>query len=76
MKEEVSLKEENTMNKCIGCGKKLQNKDASKDGYTPLIDAKYCQRCFKLTHYGISEKLQEPKSAEKIIDHINNNRCY
>ncbi len=42
--------------KCIGCGIPLQNTDSKKDGYTPKdINGKeelYCQRCFRVSHYG------------------------
>ena len=39
------------MNKCIGCGITLQNKDKNFKGYTPNLDNKYCERCFKTIHY-------------------------
>ena len=40
------------MKKCIGCGSILQNEDSNKLGYTPNLNQDYCQRCFRLTHYG------------------------
>lgn len=40
------------MNKrCKGCGAILQNTNADFNGFTPKLDAEYCQRCFRLTHY-------------------------
>ncbi len=37
--------------KCKGCGIIIQNNDPNTLGYSPKIDSKYCQRCFRLTHY-------------------------
>ena len=64
------------MSKCIGCGKTLQNTDEKKDGYTPILDkeAKYCKRCFRLKHYGESNKLNMPKSDDEIIGFVNKNK--
>lgn len=56
------------MNKCLGCGAILQNKDKSKVGYTPktnIEDTKYCERCFKITNYN-----------EKFITKLNNINNY
>lgn len=39
------------MNKCAGCGAVLQTDDSLKEGYTSNINNKYCERCFKITHY-------------------------
>ena len=40
------------MTKCKGCGVELQYTDSQKLGYAPKTDASYCQRCFRLNHYG------------------------
>lgn len=37
---------------CKGCGTLMQFDDPEKLGYSPKQDADYCQRCFRLTHYG------------------------
>ena len=37
--------------RCIGCGVTLQNEDKQRIGYTPKLDAAYCQRCFRIQHY-------------------------
>lgn len=37
---------------CLGCGITLQDQDRSQLGYTPKLEADYCQRCFRLIHYG------------------------
>ena len=39
------------MNKCLGCGTLLQNTDSSLEGYVKDLNNKYCERCFKITHY-------------------------
>lgn len=36
---------------CKGCGVVLQQKDKTKIGYTPKMEADYCQRCFRIRHY-------------------------
>lgn len=36
---------------CIGCGVELQNEEKDNIGYTPKLDAEYCQRCFRIQHY-------------------------
>lgn len=65
------------MNKiCFGCGIKLQFKDNTKLGYVPeekYEDSKYCQRCFRLMHYGKVASACEPKSSEDIIKTVNKN---
>lgn len=37
--------------RCIGCGVELQNEDKQRLGYTPKLEADYCQRCFRIQHY-------------------------
>lgn len=36
---------------CKGCGVVLQQDDKTKLGYTPKIEAQFCQRCFRIRHY-------------------------
>lgn len=67
------------MNKCVGCGAILQAKDLSAPGYvieSKLNDAKYCQRCFKITNY--NEKIIMPLEHinKYIIDEINKHKKY
>lgn len=38
--------------KCKGCGITLQYDDPNALGYTPKKESEYCQRCFRLRHYG------------------------
>lgn len=47
------------MKKCKGCGIELQNSNNKIPGYTVNLEQDYCQRCFRLTHYGDVEKLAE-----------------
>ena len=59
---------------CYGCGSKLQYKDLDKEGYIPkdkYDEGGYCQRCFKLIHYGINNSSNTPKSIEQIISAVN-----
>lgn len=61
---------------CFGCGSKLQSKNIDDLGYVPeekLETAEYCQRCFKLSHYGVTTKSDKPKNAKDIINSINKN---
>ena len=37
---------------CKGCGTLMQFEHPDQLGYSPKQDAEYCQRCFRLTHYG------------------------
>lgn len=65
--------------KCIGCGSIIQHEDKNKIGYAPIPksgEAKYCERCFKITHY--NEKLILPLENinEYIIDEVNKNSKY
>ena len=39
------------MSKCVGCGISMQDSNKNALGYTPNIDNKYCERCFKTIHY-------------------------
>jgi 30S ribosome assembly GTPase len=62
------------MNKiCYGCGAKLQTKDATLPGYIPKEkeNGSYCQRCFRLIHYGINNETNAPKSIASLINSIN-----
>ena len=61
---------------CYGCGSKLQYADKEKNGYVrkeKINDAKYCERCFKMIHYGENIKNKEPKTIDEIIKTLNKN---
>lgn len=40
------------MNKCLGCGSILQDKEPDKLGYTSNINSNLCERCFRIKNYG------------------------
>lgn len=58
------------MNRCIGCGIKLQNSNKDNLGYTKDLKNKYCERCFKTIHYN-EERIVNNIDNYKIIDKVN-----
>ncbi len=60
------------MIKCAGCGAILQNVDPLKEGYTLYLENKFCERCFRITHYN-DYILSDKNNSEyyKKIDEIN-----
>lgn len=57
------------MKKCKGCGITLQNKDKGLIGYVVDLQQDYCQRCFRLSHYGdISNLKTNYVTNEKILN--------
>ena len=57
---------------CKGCGIKLQSIDKDKLGYTPKENAEYCERCFRITHYGdLTVSMRKGIDADKVIKEIN-----
>ena len=46
------------MKKCKGCGIELQTKDKLGIGYVVDMKQDYCQRCFRLSHYGDTNHLK------------------
>jgi len=64
---------------CFGCGVHIQYSDKNKDGYVPeekYENSDYCQRCFRIMHYGDYKKAVEPKSIKSIINTVNKNAKY
>lgn len=60
------------MKKCQGCGAVLQSDAPKMIGYTPKIEALYCQRCFRLKHYNDSMvSYRESIEADDILKEIN-----
>lgn len=58
--------------KCKGCGIELQNEDSTALGYTPRLDGGYCQRCWKLRHYGdVVVSMRQGIPPESVLDKIN-----
>lgn len=61
------------MKKCKGCGEILQYEHKSMLGYAPSEDFDYCQRCFRLTHYGDTSKVSKKfTSNDDIIESYKN----
>jgi ribosome biogenesis GTPase YqeH len=57
---------------CKGCGVKLQNEDQSALGYVPTLDSSYCQRCYKLRHYGdVTISMQQGIESSQTLEKIN-----
>lgn len=64
---------------CFGCGVKLQCDDETKEGYireSKYDTSVYCERCYKISHYGEYKTVSEPKGIESIINTINKNAKY
>ena len=63
------------MNKiCFGCGAKLQCDNKEEIGFIPkekIDNSTYCQRCFRIIHYGEEKSVLTPKSINSIINNIN-----
>lgn len=63
------------MKKCKGCGVVLQIDNPKKTGYITNLEQDYCQRCFRLTHYGDTKALNleiiNNKDTFKIYDKYN-----
>ena len=58
---------------CKGCGVRLQNEDPKALGYVPSLDSSYCQRCYKIRHYGdltinMQQGIENTETLEKIND--------
>ena len=68
------------MNKvCFGCGSILQSDNELNPGYIPekkLDTAKYCKRCFRLTHYGEISNNELEKSTKSILDNVNKDSSF
>lgn len=63
------------MKKCKGCGVTLQFKDVNLAGYTKDDSFDYCQRCFRLTHYGDIKHLKKDlKTNKELKDFYNDNK--
>lgn len=57
---------------CKGCGVKLQNDDPKAVGYVPTLDSQYCQRCYRLRHYGdVTINMQQGIETNATLEKIN-----
>lgn len=60
------------MKKCKGCGIPLQTKDREGIGYVVDLEQDYCQRCFRLSHYGDTNHIRTNHvTNEKILSIYN-----
>ncbi len=55
------------MKKCRGCGITLQTQNENSVGYVKDINQCYCQRCFRLSHYGDVSNLHNNYVTNKTI---------
>ncbi len=63
--------------KCKGCGSIMQSQNASMEGFVRLNmydKADYCERCFKITHYGEYSVLDKKIDTDGIIRNINSDK--
>ncbi len=59
---------------CIGCGSPLQTTDKKAPGYINekvLEKSLYCERCFKITHYGEATIIDKQQDVNLLIKEIN-----
>ena len=57
---------------CKGCGVELQNEDPEALGYVPRLDATYCERCYKISHYGqVTISMQQGIESSQTFEKIN-----
>ena len=64
--------------KCIGCGALLQYTYPSMEGYVKkevYEKSKYCERCFKIKHYGKLDVIEIKKDFLSMIKNIRNAEC-
>ena len=63
--------------KCIGCGSILQSEYVDKEGFVKsnVYDkSEYCERCFKIIHYGEYSVLDKKIDTDGIIRNINSDK--
>ncbi|MGN1405625.1 MAG: GTPase [Erysipelotrichaceae bacterium] len=64
-----------SIKKCKGCGAFLQDDNPQKVGYSVNPEQDYCQRCFRLTHYGDNRLLKlKDVSNDEIYDIYRENK--
>ena len=63
--------------KCIGCGSILQSSNVDMEGFVKsnVYDkSEYCERCFKIIHYGEYSVLDKKIDTDGIIRNINSDK--
>lgn len=59
------------MNKCLGCGIKMQNHNKEELGYVENLENDVCERCFRLKNYGEYKKVTlKNEDFNQILDTI------
>ena len=57
---------------CKGCGIVLQNTDEKALGYVPKLEADYCQRCYRIRHYGdVTVDMKQGIDSDQTLKKIN-----
>ncbi|MEG0328835.1 MAG: ribosome biogenesis GTPase YqeH [Longicatena sp.] len=57
---------------CKGCGVVLQTEDKTSIGFTPKIEADYCQRCFRIRHYDdVVISMKQGIDSDVVLNKIN-----
>ena len=59
---------------CLGCGSVLQTESPGKEGFvkSSVYDkSSYCERCFKIKHYGEYSVLDKKIDTDGIVRNIN-----
>lgn len=59
--------------KCVGCGSIMQSSDETKLGYvreSKFESSEYCEKCFKMKHYGKTSDEKINLDTEKILSDI------
>ncbi len=56
------------MNKCVGCGAILQDKNPLENGYTKDLNNRFCERCFNIKHYNKYLKVTDKDYRKMILD--------
>lgn len=62
-----------SIKKCVGCGSIMQSSDESKLGYireNKYETAEYCEKCFKMRHYGNVSEDKNDIDTKKILSDI------
>lgn len=59
-------------NICKGCGVTLQKEDKDCIGYTPKLEAEFCQRCFRIRHYDdVVISMKQGIDSDAVLSRIN-----
>lgn len=63
--------------KCKGCGSTLQSKNEKEEGYIrkeKFLTADYCERCFKISHYGDSFLIEKQVNINEFLESVNKSK--